>query len=231
MVENAVDFFDMVEQTEWHKSLQRTLIHWIGIHTSDRVLDVGCGAGHFVTQLAQRSEYAMGADASEDMVCRATLNLSDYHVENGAVVYGRGQSLPFDSDSFDIVTCVNLLFLFADPSSVTSELLRVCKPGGQVILLEPSSTFNPWTAQTYCVDNRLNDFERESFLSFATAAARYRRTRPTRIGDVWQAWGIVKTETISLMDGLTDIVRIVKPVGGGGKAEARTELTVHTAQS
>lgn len=51
-VKDAVDFFDVVAQTGWHRDIQRTLIHWMGLRDGDVVLEAGCGAGHFILQLA-----------------------------------------------------------------------------------------------------------------------------------------------------------------------------------
>ncbi|WP_054970798.1 class I SAM-dependent methyltransferase [Alicyclobacillus ferrooxydans] len=212
MVNNAVDFFDRVGQTDWQQSLQRTLVHWIGIHPRHDVLDVGCGAGHFVILLAQRAGFVTGVDVSEEMVNRASRNVSDYGVDNAAIVPGRIQQLPFPADRFDIVTCLHLLFMYDDPSPLVGELLRVCKPGGQVVLLEPSSKLNPWSAQTYCAQNKLYDFERDSLLSFATAAARYRRNNAAAMEQAVHSSGVVRVDTSEALDGLASLIRLEKPM-------------------
>lgn len=211
MVENAIDFFDMIGQTDWGKSLYRTLVHWIGIHIHDEVLDVGCGAGHFLAQLAQRANRVVGVDVDPAMVSRAELNLGDYRADNAQVVVGAIQALPFADASFDVVTCINVLFMFEHPIPLVQELYRVCRPGGQVILVDPAERLNPWTAQTYCLEHRSEDFERDSFLSFATAAARYRRSHEVDFGPALDAWGIERIETSHVLDGLLDLVRMVKP--------------------
>lgn len=212
VVSNAVDFFDMVGQTDWQMSVERTLVYWMGIHPSYDVLDVGCGTGHFVTLLAQRAGFVTGVDASQDMVERANRNLSEYGVSNAAVVQGRIQKLPFQSDRFDIVTCLNLLFMYEDPTPLMRELVRVCKPGGQVVLMEPSQVFNPWSAQTYCAQTKLYDFERDSLLSFATAAARYRRVNSEVMDKAVQDTGIEQIDRSEALEGLIHLTRLHKPV-------------------
>ncbi|QSO51922.1 class I SAM-dependent methyltransferase [Alicyclobacillus curvatus] len=219
MVNNAVDFFDMVGQTDWQKSVERTLVHWMGIHPSHEVLDVGCGPGQFVTLLAQRAEFVTGVDASSDMVERANRNLADYGVSNAAVVAGRIQSLPFPDDRFDIVTCLNLLFMYEDPAPLMRELVRVCKPGGQVVLMEPSQSFNPWSAQTYCAQTRLYDFERDSLLSFATAAARYQRANPDMMDTAVRSTGIEQVDWSEALEGLIRLIRLHKPVSTGADVD------------
>lgn len=210
MVNTAVDFFDKIGQTEWHRNLQRTLVHWIGIGQQHTVLDIGCGAGHFVIQVAGRAESVIGVDASEEMVCRATLNLSDYHVDNATIVHARAQDLPFATESCDIVTCLHLLFMFPDPSSLLEEMLRVCKPGGQVILVDPSRNLNPWSVQTFCHENRLYDFERDSLLSLGKAAARYALPKERSVLEALRQLGIEPSEQTQVLDGLLSCWRIEK---------------------
>jgi ubiquinone/menaquinone biosynthesis C-methylase UbiE len=207
-VNDSVDFFDMVGQTEWNRSLQRTLIHWTGVHHKHDVLEAGCGAGRFVMQLAQRAKWVTGLDVASAMVTRAELNAEDNKLDNTTFVVGNVIDLPFPRGKFDIVTCLNLLFMFDDAEPAIRELLRVTKPSGQIIVLNPSVDLNPWSAQAFCEKGSLRDFERESFLSWATAAARYgvRDTREFH-SQVEKGGGTV-VESQSLLDGLATVCRI-----------------------
>lgn len=200
----------MVGQTDWQQSLERTLVHWIGIHPSHEVLDVGCGAGHFIILLAQRAGFVTGVDASSEMVERANQNLKEYGVDNAATVIGKAQALPFEDNRFNIVTCVNLLFMYQDPAPIVAEMVRVCKPGGQVVILEPSSELNPWSAQTYSASHKLYDFERDSLLSYATAAARYQRSNQRAMEEAVRKAGIEDTESSQTLDGLVYLLRLKK---------------------
>jgi SAM-dependent methyltransferase len=209
-VSDSVDFFDMVGQTEWNRGLQRTLIHWVGVRHTHDVLDVGCGAGRFVMQLAQRSQWVTGLDVSSEMVRRAELNAEDFKLDNTTFVVGDIHDLPFPSGKFDIVTCLNLLFMYDNPKPALQELLRITNTSGHVIVLNPSAQMNPWAAQTYCEKHGLRDFERESLLSWATAAARYGVQELDTLQSEVQAVGGSIQETRSLLDDLAFMVRISK---------------------
>jgi SAM-dependent methyltransferase len=54
-------------------------------------------------------------------------------------VQGDAAALPFDDDTFELVTCQTVLIHVADPQAVIREFVRVTKPGGQVIVAEPNN--------------------------------------------------------------------------------------------
>ncbi len=209
-VKDAVDFFDMVGQTQWHRDIQRTLIHWIGLRDTYDVLDVGCGAGHFLLQLAQRVRWVTGLDVSESMLKRAQLNAEDHQVENASFVPGNVRQLPFADKRFDLVVCMHLLFMLGNPEVAMREMLRVLKPNGELILVNPSTSVNPWSVQTYCDVNRVYDFERDSLLSLATATARYGGVNEASLASLAQKLGGTVVESLHLLDGFVLVSRVTK---------------------
>ena len=107
------------------------------------VLDVGCGVGHWGTLLASVLSPAAsitGVDREDEWVDAATrraaaLGLADRCSYRPGVV----ESLPFDDATFDLVTCQTVLIHVRDPRAAIREMLRVTKPGGQVIAAEPNN--------------------------------------------------------------------------------------------
>lgn len=95
-------------------------------------LDVGCGTGVLAGRLAA-SGYAMtGIDPSEGM-----LDVMRSHTPSVTAVHGSGTSLPFPSDSFDVVFCVAVMHHVAAPGDVhqtVAEMVRVAKPSGRVVI-------------------------------------------------------------------------------------------------
>lgn len=207
--DDSVDFFDMLGQTEWNRSIQRSLIHWMGVYDQHEVLDVGCGAGRFVMQLAQRAKWVTGLDSSESMIMRARLNAMDYRLDNTTFTVGDIRDLPFGEEKFDLITCLNLLFMFPDPVQPLRELIRVCKPEGQVVLLNPSPALNPWSAQSYCEKHGLRDFERDSLLSWATAAARHQLLDEQMLRQKVESVGGELTDTLLLLDGIATVSKVI----------------------
>ncbi|MCL6442779.1 MAG: class I SAM-dependent methyltransferase [Alicyclobacillus sp.] len=206
---HAVDFFDMVSQTDWTRSLYRSLIHWVRLPIDGEAIDVGCGAGGLVNLLAQRVRHVTGLDSSLEMLQRALAYTQDYRLNNVSYVHGRVQSLPIPDASYDLVTCVNLLFLFDDPHTPMQELIRICKPDGQVVVVGPSDEMNPWSAQRYCEAHKLEDFNRDSFLSWSTAAARRKMLGLCELQKLASECGGSFTEWTPLLDGLAFMARIV----------------------
>ncbi len=95
-------------------------------------LDVGCGTGVLAARLAARGFGMTGIDPSAGMLDV----MAAEHPEVDAV-RGSGDELPFDACSFDLVITVAALHHIADPVAVRAtlaEMVRVCKPGGRVVV-------------------------------------------------------------------------------------------------
>ncbi len=204
-----MEFFDRVAQTEWNKSIQRSLIHWIGLTGEQQVLDAGCGAGHLLMRLAQRAAWVTGIDTSHAMIKKAIANTSENGVANVTLQVGNVRNLPFDDETFDTVVCVDLLFLFDDQKRVLKELLRVCKPTGQVVIVNPAVTMNPWSTKTYCETHRLDEFERDSILAWATASARRTLLTDRQMALLADQCAGELTDSATMLDQLAAVFRIV----------------------
>lgn len=98
----------------------------------ERVLEVGCGAGHVL----ERFEGAIrtGVDLSASMLARTRRRLGDT-VE---LSQGSADQLPFPDGTFDVVLCTEVLEHTPDPAAVVKELVRVAGPGGRVVVSIPN---------------------------------------------------------------------------------------------
>jgi ubiquinone/menaquinone biosynthesis C-methylase UbiE len=96
-----------------------------------RILDAGCGAGPLSAALRDRGAITTGFDGSPAMIALARERLgddADLHVADLA------EPLPFADDAFDDIVASLVLHYLEDWSDPLSELRRVVKPGGRVIL-------------------------------------------------------------------------------------------------
>ena len=94
-----------------------------------KVLDLGCGTGMLLSELARRSELVVGVDSSPEM-----LELARKRRDSAALVLADADYLPFANRSFDAVVSVTLLQNMPDPAATVGEVARVVKPGGIVII-------------------------------------------------------------------------------------------------
>lgn len=106
----------------------------IGRLKSKSILDVGCGSGRGVVSFAAEAGFAVGCDASVDMLGVAAGKLNGRRRWGLANAYA--QQLPFPDDTFDIVTTLNFLHLFSlqTQREMISEMKRVTKIGGTIVL-------------------------------------------------------------------------------------------------
>lgn len=106
---------------------------------SERALDSGCGAGALAFALAPFVESVVGVDLSEDLVA-AGRELAPANCE---LVVGDATALPFEYGSFDIVGCMRVLHHAHRPELIVSELARVTRPGGRILLVDQVGAVDP----------------------------------------------------------------------------------------
>ncbi len=94
-----------------------------------KVLDLGCGTGMLLSELARRNEFVVGIDSSSEM-----LELVRKRRGSAALVLADADHLPFADHSFDAVVSVTLLQNMPNPATTVREVARVAKPGGIVIM-------------------------------------------------------------------------------------------------
>jgi ubiquinone/menaquinone biosynthesis C-methylase UbiE len=108
------------------------------VSDGDHVLDIGCGPGRSLSELAIRTPRGrvVGADPSELMVEIATRrNRPAVKASRVEVVIAGAEALPFPDSTFDKALSVHVLYFWSDLSASFKEIARVLKPGGRLALL------------------------------------------------------------------------------------------------
>ena len=100
-----------------------------------RVLELGIGTG-LTARLYSRDWSVVGVDLSPAMLLQARKRIAELGLENSVrLLQADGARLPFDDESFDVVLVPYVMSVVPDPIGVGRELRRVCRPAGQIILL------------------------------------------------------------------------------------------------
>src|SRR5215471_6766648 len=98
------------------------------------LLSVGCGPGVFLRELAENHPEidVVGVDISPARIKEAEKRLRG--IPNARVHVGSALSLPFETNSFDLVFSRFLLEYLPDKPLAVQEMARVCRPGGDLLL-------------------------------------------------------------------------------------------------
>lgn len=116
--------------------LRRRFLRFVPIRAGQRALEVGCGSGVVVRDLARlvgpRGQ-VVGIDPSRSMI-EAARELASTHALAGRMRWrvAPGAALPFGDARFDTALAITVLLHVADPAAVVREMVRVTRPGGRV---------------------------------------------------------------------------------------------------
>jgi ubiquinone/menaquinone biosynthesis C-methylase UbiE len=123
----------------------------------DTVLDVACGGGIIVCAFAPEVKHATGIDMTPAMLDRARALAAEKGVANVSWDQGDVGSLPYADGTFDIVVTRFSMHHFLDPFSVLRETLRVCAPGGRVVVVDMYASDEPAKAAEWNRLEKLRD--------------------------------------------------------------------------
>lgn len=92
-------------------------------------LDLGCGGGYLALPLAKRGARVTGLDRAEGALNAARAQAQVEQVSL-SLIHGDAQQLPFETASFDVVLCTDVLVHVPEPAGVIAEIARVLRPDG-----------------------------------------------------------------------------------------------------
>jgi 2-polyprenyl-6-hydroxyphenyl methylase/3-demethylubiquinone-9 3-methyltransferase len=95
----------------------------------NKVLDIGCGGGYLSEEFARKGFQVTGIDPSNESILYAQKHAQDNNLVIN-YIHGYGENLPFESNSFPIVVCCDVLEHVSDLKKVIAEISRVLAPGG-----------------------------------------------------------------------------------------------------
>ena len=119
----------------------------LGARAGDRVLDVGCGPGFYVTELLEvvgRDGLIAGVDVSADMLAVAAKRAERH--DNVEFHEADATSLPVADASFDRAIAVQVLEYVRDTSAALAELGRALRPGGRLLVWDVDWATVSWQA-------------------------------------------------------------------------------------
>lgn len=109
----------------------------------ERLLEVGVGTGLALPRYPSNIQ-VVGVDISLDMLVRAQKHAERREPGRTHLLCADAEQLPFADNAFDCVTLPYVLSVTPNPRALLEELRRVCRPGGQVLVLNHFSGAGTW---------------------------------------------------------------------------------------
>jgi len=110
------------------------LVHATRPARESRVLEVATGPGYVALAFATVCREVVGVDLTDAPLTIARQNQADRGVTNTRFESADAKRLPFRNGSFDLTVCRLAFHHFDTPGQVFSEMVRVCRPGGKVVV-------------------------------------------------------------------------------------------------
>jgi ubiquinone/menaquinone biosynthesis C-methylase UbiE len=150
----AVPFAEMPAHS--NEESVRRLIDMAQVGQEDTLLDVACGPGLVACPLAEVARHVTGLDLTPAMIEQARARQQAKGLTNLTWLVGDAVPLPFPDATFSVVVTRYSFHHFLDPKAVLAEMVRVCRPGGRVAVIDVF-TSSPEQAEAYNRVEKLRD--------------------------------------------------------------------------
>ena len=123
-------------QLPGHLDAIAMLVAMSNVTNTDHVLDVACGPGLVACEFARIAHHVTAIDLTQAMIDQARVHQQELGLTNLSWQVGTALPLPYADNSFSIVVTRYSFHHFLDPQATLEEILRVCKPGGRVVIAD-----------------------------------------------------------------------------------------------
>lgn len=113
---------------------EHEVIESLSFRPNQRVLEVGVGTGISLDAYPPYV-HVVGIDASSSMLGHAVEKVKENGWGHVEVHQGDAQKLDFPDSSFDWVTTFHVMTVVPQPRQMMEEMVRVCKPGGRIVVI------------------------------------------------------------------------------------------------
>ena len=124
--------YDRIFGKVFHEG-RESVIRNLNVQPDEKILEVGIGTG-LALPMYPRHCQIVGIDFSEGMLDKAKQRAAEHRMDAGA--------MEFKDDSFDTVVAAYVVTAVPDYRKVVSEMIRVCRPGGRIVMLNHFSNDN-----------------------------------------------------------------------------------------
>ncbi len=146
---HSADQFGPQRDFWWHRDFLDLMATRWRLREAASLADIGCGQGHWSRLLypyLRAPARLTGVDREPQWVAEAAQNFRRAfpHAAPDQVTFIEGDAteLPLPDNAFDAVTCQTVLMHLARPREALREMLRILRPGGLLVCVEPNNLWN-----------------------------------------------------------------------------------------
>jgi ubiquinone/menaquinone biosynthesis C-methylase UbiE len=133
------------------------MVEQLNLQPHFEVLDVAAGTGHLSRAIAPHVKRVVALDLTPEMLDQGRREAEQQGLTNVLFEQGEAEHLTYANEAFDLVVTRFSLHHFADAHGPIQEMVRVCRRGGKVAVIDMVSPDDPAVAATYNHLERLRD--------------------------------------------------------------------------
>ncbi len=134
-------YFDLAEEEKflqqtrnpYFSKTEKALLEDLNLRANEKLLEVGCGEGGNLYLLKETGAHFFGID-----LFLRKLQFAKEHLPNARFASASTTQLPFADGSFDVILCRDVLHHLSEREPALREILRVCRRGGRILVIEPN---------------------------------------------------------------------------------------------
>ena len=130
--------YDHVFTRVFHRRIDQ-VVKGLRIPPGAKVLEVGIGTGLSLDAYPSHAD-VIGIDLSQDMLDHAAQKMDPRRHAHIELRQGDALNLDFPDESFDFVTSFHVITVVPDPKRMLDEMVRVCRPGGRIVIINHFSS-------------------------------------------------------------------------------------------